>query len=303
MANLNIEQVYVENPSTNAPVDSLMYLGIPPYGLVDDSAIKQQDLFGQLLANGAVVAASTVGIAGTYANGTAGVGATFTPTATGALILDTVGPFQVGDQVFLKNQGSGSGDPIQNGAYLVVNPGSVGVQPILIRSPFFNNVNNINVGALFHVISGTQAGTFWQESNSTPISVGIDPITFAKFSYTQLSSVNGFTAQQYFVQVNLTDAATITWNFDTQQVASVLLTAAVGATRVLQNPTNLRAGSTILLKVIQSSAGGNALTYGTAYKFPGGVAPTLSTAANAIDILTGYTDGTNVYMNIQKGWA
>lgn len=99
-------------------------------------------------------------------------------------------------------------------------------------------------------------------------------------------TVNGFTAQQYFVEAALTDASPITWNLNTQQAAYVLLTSAVGATRQLQNPSNIQNGGTYTLVVQQSSTGSNALTYGTSYKFPGEVAPTLSTANNAIDILT-----------------
>src|SRR5207247_4962324 len=39
-----------------------------------------------------VYAASTANIVGTYANGVAGIGATFTVTATGALSMDSVSP-------------------------------------------------------------------------------------------------------------------------------------------------------------------------------------------------------------------
>lgn len=110
-----------------------------------------------------------------------------------------------------------------------------------------------------------------------------------------LGQVNAFTAQQYFTQASLTDASPITWNLQTQQVASVLLTSGVGATRQLQNPTNMVAGGMYFLKVIQSSTGSNALTYGSNYKWPGGTAPVLSIANNAIDILSFYSDGTNLY--------
>ncbi len=98
--------------------------------------------------------------------------------------------------------------------------------------------------------------------------------------------VNAFTAQQYFAEATLTDASPITWDLNTQQTAYVLLTAAVGGTRQLQNPSNIQNGASYTLVVQQSSTGTNALTYGTSYKWPGGTAPTLSTANNAIDILT-----------------
>jgi hypothetical protein len=112
-----------------------------------------------------------------------------------------------------------------------------------------------------------------------------------------------FTAQQNFGAQALTDAATITWNAATQQVAKVLLTSAVGATRVLGAPSNLVDGGTYILKVTQSSTGSNALTYNAVYKWPGGVAPVLSTANNAVDILTFYSDGTNMYGVAQKTFS
>ena len=55
------------------------------------------------------------------------------------------------------------------------------------------------------------------------------------------------------------------------------------------------AGGHYTLIVIQDGTGSRVLTYGTAYKFAGGTAPTLSTAANSIDILTFVSDGTSMY--------
>lgn len=119
-----------------------------------------------------------------------------------------------------------------------------------------------------------------------------------------LGSVNGFTAQQYFVSVALTDASPVTWNANTQQYATLLMTSGIGATRQLQNPTNLVAGGIYVLQVTQSSTGTNALTYGANYKFPGGVAPTLSVANNAVDVLTFISNGTNMYLTgVQFGYA
>ncbi len=116
-------------------------------------------------------------------------------------------------------------------------------------------------------------------------------------------ATNVWTQQQGFTRVSLTDAATITWNAQTQQSAYVLLTSGVGATRVLGAPSNLVSGFTYVLVVQQSSTGTNALTYNGVYKWPGGVAPVLSTANNAIDILTFVSDGTNMYGVAQLGFA
>lgn len=116
-------------------------------------------------------------------------------------------------------------------------------------------------------------------------------------------NTNTWLQQQGFARASLTDASTITWNAQTQQSAYVLLTSGVGATRALGAPSNLVSGFTYILVVQQSSTGSNALTYNAVYKWPGGVAPVLSTANNAIDILTFITDGTNMYGVAQKSFS
>jgi hypothetical protein len=116
-------------------------------------------------------------------------------------------------------------------------------------------------------------------------------------------NTNTWAQQQGFAQASLTDASTISWNCQTQQSAYVLLTSGVGGTRALGAATNQVAGFTYILRVQQSSGGSNALTYDSTYKFPGGVDPVLSTAANAIDVLTFVSDGTNMYGAVQKAFA
>lgn len=115
-----------------------------------------------------------------------------------------------------------------------------------------------------------------------------------------LGTVNGWTAQQYFVEQTLTDAATITWNANTQQAAKVTL----GGNRTLALPTNLKAGSSYSLRIIQDATGSRTLAFAGGYKFAGGSAPTISTAANAIDIISFLSDGTNMFGGaILKGMA
>jgi hypothetical protein len=53
----------------------------------------------------------------------------------------------------------------------------------------------------------------------------------------------------------------------------------------LLTPTNPYDGQVIRIVVKQDGTGGRTLAYGSAYKFPGGTAPVLSTGANAIDYL------------------
>lgn len=105
------------------------------------------------------------------------------------------------------------------------------------------------------------------------------------------ATVNAFTKQQYFGTATLTDGANISWNLDNAQVAEV----ALGGNRTLDNPTNMKDGGTYILRVEQDSTGSRTLAYGTAYKWTGGTAPTLTTAGGSVDVLTFISDGTNMY--------
>jgi len=77
----------------------------------------------------------------------------------------------------------------------------------------------------------------------------------------------------------LTDGATITPDFDANQNFSVTL----GGNRTLANPSNIDAGQTGSIFVVQDGTGSRTLSFGSYWKFAGGTAPTLSTAAGSVD--------------------
>ncbi len=88
----------------------------------------------------------------------------------------------------------------------------------------------------------------------------------------------------------LTDAASIATDCDTGNVHVVTL----ADNRALANPTNMIAGSTYTWIIKQDSTGSRTLSYGTAFKFNQGTAPTLTTTADAIDILRGVAESSSV---------
>lgn len=93
--------------------------------------------------------------------------------------------------------------------------------------------------------------------------------------------------------IPLVDAATIQTDAALSNCFSVTLAGA----RTLANPTNMRPGQTIRWFVKQDATGTRTLAYGTAFKFPAGTTPTLSSIATRSDILEGYTpDGVNLFM-------
>ena len=77
----------------------------------------------------------------------------------------------------------------------------------------------------------------------------------------------------------LTDGATITPDFST----SCNFTVTLGGNRALDNPSNPVAGQSGSIFIVQDATGSRTLSWGTYWDFPAGVAPTLSTGANAVD--------------------
>jgi hypothetical protein len=77
----------------------------------------------------------------------------------------------------------------------------------------------------------------------------------------------------------LTDAATITPDLD----SSDMFTVTLGGNRTLANPSNIDAGQTGSIFIVQDGTGSRTLAWGSYWDFVGGTAPTLSTAAGAVD--------------------
>jgi hypothetical protein len=91
--------------------------------------------------------------------------------------------------------------------------------------------------------------------------------------------VQSFTAAQRGEVTTLTDAATVAVDF----ADSNNFTVTLGGNRTLGNPTNQVAGQSGSLFVVQDGTGSRTLAYSSDWEFAGGTAPTLSTAASAVD--------------------
>jgi hypothetical protein len=82
--------------------------------------------------------------------------------------------------------------------------------------------------------------------------------------------------------VALTDAATIAVDMNT----GMNFTVTLGGNRTLGNPTNAKPGQTGVIYVIQDGTGGRTLAFGANYKFAGGTAFSIDTAANRVSALS-----------------
>lgn len=61
----------------------------------------------------------------------------------------------------------------------------------------------------------------------------------------------------------------------------------------IRAPSNAKAGTLLLMRLKQDGTGSRTGTWNSAYKWIGGSAPALTTAANAVDLFLFYLDGTN----------
>ena len=87
--------------------------------------------------------------------------------------------------------------------------------------------------------------------------------------------------------VTLADAASVAVNLAQSNNFYVQMTSAVGSSRVLENPTNAVIGQCGAIYIIQavSGAASKTMSFGDAYRFKSGTAPTITQSTSAVDLL------------------
>jgi len=103
-----------------------------------------------------------------------------------------------------------------------------------------------------------------------------------------LDVAQSFTKAQRGQQITVTPSgSTFTPDMATGQHFNINL---VSGANMLANPTNVVAGQVGMLRVTQSSGGGDTLSFDTDFKFASGSAPALSSGASAVDYFGYYVD-------------
>lgn len=87
-------------------------------------------------------------------------------------------------------------------------------------------------------------------------------------------------------------SGTTAWDLNLGRSATLI--AATGNT-TMGAPTNLLAGGEYVLKFTQDPSVARTITWNAVFKWDAGAAPVLSTALSAIDIISFWSDGTNMY--------
>jgi hypothetical protein len=154
--------------------------------------------------------------------------------------------------------------------------------------------NNVLFTAGANVYANGFLGTAGQSLLSNGSSVywafsGINVASQYTFSNT-ITFTGVVSSQANTLNQTLTDGATISWDVSAGQIATVTL----AGNRTIAAPTNLKV-TTYLLHVIQDATGSRTLTWNSVFKWPAGAAPPLTTTANARDIFSFISDGTNLY--------
>lgn len=128
-------------------------------------------------------AATTGNLSATYSNGTAGVGATLTATANGALVVDGH-TLLVNERVLVWQQTSG----LQNGIYDVTQTGSPSTPFILTRANDDDqSPSEMAYGDFCFVQQGTLYGGYGFINNTSgTITIGVTAITYVQFNAAQV---------------------------------------------------------------------------------------------------------------------
>ena len=123
---------------------------------------------------------------------------------------------------------------------------------------------------------------------ATGIAAGnLVPASSSDIRYVQASVASSITAAKTFTApvignvTSLTDAASIAIDMGVGNAFAITL----AGNRTLSAPTNVTPGQTGYIYVAQDGTGSRTLAFNSAYIFVSGTAPTMSTTANAIDLL------------------
>jgi hypothetical protein len=305
-------------------------------GIASLSADATPTLGGDLIVNGYSIKATgsnsvniRYGASGYFSIGLAAGGAQNWPTAEGSTgtFLKTDGAGQLSwaaPTVSLVSPGPIGSTTASTGAFTTLTAStSVSFSPsgaITLNPTTAGTINNMSIGA-------TTASTGRFTTVQSTVTTGTAPFTVASTTNVanlNASSLNGATfsapgaigggtaAAGTFTTLTstgrtvikdltetiatVTYAATITPDVANGTVQKVTLTGAVTFS-AFANPVT---GQSLTLFVIQDATGSRLLT--STMKFSGGT-KTLSTAANAVDIITVFYDGTNYYASLAKAFA
>lgn len=162
--------------------------------------------------------ASTVALTVTYANGTAGVGATLTNNDTQAAISIDGVALSADDRVLIKDQAVA--DQEQNGIYKVTTVGTGSTNWVLTRVVDYDESSEVNDSTFFFVQEGTDNADNGYVQINAVATMGTDDIEFEQFSGAgQITAGDGLAKSGNVLSVNV-DSSSIEISGDALRVKS-----------------------------------------------------------------------------------
>ena len=222
-----------------------------------------------------VRAATTAALAAcTYANGTAGVGATLTADANGALAAQDGITLIAGNRLLVKNQVAG----LQNGIYAVTQLGSGAAPFILTRATDCDNTTKYNAGAFVFIEEGstlTQNG--WSATTSGAYTIGTTAVTWGQFSGAGLITAGaGLIKSGNTLDVGAGDGSTVDSDF---------VTVAINGSTLSKSGSGLKvADAGVTETQLATSVAGAGLTGGAGSALAVGAGPGITVASDAVSV-------------------
>ena len=137
---------------------------------------------------------------------------------------------------------------------------------------------NTSLAAKANIASPTFTGTVTIPAGASIADIG-STIQAFDADTAKTDTAQTFTAAQRGTIGTLTDGATITPDFATANNFTVTL----AGNRTIANPTNITAGQSGSIFIVQDGTGSRTAAWGSYWDFAAGTAPTLTTAAAAVD--------------------
>ena len=162
-----------------------------------------------------------------------------------------------------------------------------------LASPTFTGTVTIPAGASIsgYLTTATAASTYQTQAGMSSY-VATSAIGTTVQSYdadtAKTDVAQNFTAAQRGSYVTLTDAATVAIDLSLGNHYQVVL----GGNRVIGAPTNVVAGQSGVIRLVQDGTGSRTASWNSVFKFPGGTAPTLTTGANLVDLVAYHVEST-----------
>jgi hypothetical protein len=131
--------------------------------------------------------------------------------------------------------------------------------------------------------------------NSTNVSATIVNTSTVSATVLNIDGTATFSGPVIGTVTTLTDATSIALDLSQGNNFYIQLTSATGSSRTLENPSNETVGQCGAIYVIQAvSTGSKTMSFGDAYRFKNGIAPTITTSINSVDLLVYNVRGVSI---------